>query len=338
MRQLVLIIALLLAAALGPAVGATQQELLLQGIAALHDKDPAQQAQGASILESVIANAPTSPEAGPVCYQLGCYYKADREKSLAYFRQGYGIPGKDQSNAGVSVAHTLVAIGRKVDAAAAFEDVGTKFPDKANYAFYRAGMCWLGESRGKIQSLALRNKAKEDFAKSVATGNLEAKLQLLGMRWEDCDNAKAKWEELIPDLESFAHDSKAPAYARARAFLMMAERSLNSGQNDDALTYSEEVLAADFKGCRAEQAWALLMKAGALEEMGKWDEAIPLYDRIYSEFTDADNFATNNVRAAALHYKGKGLKRLGAIQESAAVMEKLRQEYPSCMYVAGRTK
>lgn len=333
------VVALLLLATVAPAVGASQGDLLAQGVIALHDDDPAQQALGVSCLESVIQNAPTSAEAGTASYELGFYYKVDREKSLAYFRQAYGIAGESQSKAGISIGHTLVAMGKKLDAAAVFEEVGTKFPDKANYAFYNAGMCYLGESRGKIQSAALRNKAKDLFAKSMAAGNLEAKIQLLGMRWEDCDNGNGKWEELIPDLESYARDPKPPAYARATALLMIAERSLNSGDNDNATAYTDEVLAAEFKTCRTEQAWAMLVKAGALEELGRTDEAIGLFDNIYSQFTDSDNFRGNNVRAASLYFKAQALSKLSLEDQSAVVMDKLRQEYPDCKYLtSGATK
>lgn len=330
--KVVIMLGLFLMATVAPAIGASQADLLMQGIAALRDKDPAQQALGVSCLESVIWNAPTSSEAGTACYQLGCYYRLDREKSLAYFRQGYGIQSKDQSNAGISVGHTLVAMGKKLDAAVAFEDVGNKFPDKASYAYYRAGMCYLGESRGKVQSAALRNKAKELFAKPVAAGNLEAKLQLLGMRWEDCDNGKAKWEELIPDLEAYAQDPKPPAYARARAFLMIAEHSQDIGDASNALTYTGKVLAIEFKRCRAEQAWAMRVKASALEDLGRWDEAVAVYSDIYSQFTDSDNFGGNNVRAISLYYKAQALKKLGLNDECMAVMDTLRQEYPDTIY------
>lgn len=327
MKSKVFIAVLVLLTAAVPAIGATQAELLAQGIAALHDKSPTQQSVGISILESVIANGPSSPEAGTACYQLGMYYKADREKSLSYFKQSYGIEGKDQPNAGISMAHTLVAMGKKLDAAAVFEEVGTRFPKKASNAFYRGGMCYLGESRGKIQSLALRNKAKEGFATSAALGNLEAKLQLLGMRWED-RGPKDKWENLIPDLEAYAEAAKAPAYARARCLLMIAEHSQRINESDRVLEYTDRVLVPEYKKCRAEQAWAMRVKARTLEFLGRWSEAAALYSDIYSTFTDADNFGGNNVRATALYRKAEALNKLGLKEESSAVMEVLRQEYP----------
>lgn len=323
---------LFLLGAVVPAVGTSQADLLAQGIAALHDKEPAQQTLGVSYLESVIQNAPTSSEAGTACYQLGCYHKADRDKSLAYFRQGYGIPGKDQSNAGISVAHTLVATGKKLDAAVVFEEVGTKFPDKADYAFYRAGMCHLGESRGKADKSALRHKAMDLFARSSAAGNLEAKLQVLGMRWEDCCDEKADYAQLIPDLEAYSEDAKAPAYARARCLLMIAEHSQDISENNRVLEFTDRVLTPQFKKCRAERAWAMRVKAEALGDLGRWNDAVDIYTDLYSQFTDSDNFAGNNVRAIALYYKADALKRLGLNDESGTVMAILRQEYPDTIY------
>ena len=329
---MVVMLGMFLLAAVVPAIGASQADLLVQGIADLHDKDPAKQAQGVSCLDEVIRNAPNSPEAGIACYQLGCYYRLDREKSLVYFRQGYGIQSKDQSNAGISVGHTLAALGKKLEAADAFEDVGNKFPDKASYAYYRAGMNYLGESRGKLQSAALRSRAKELFTKSVAAGNIEAKIHILGMRWEDCYNGNAKWEELIPDLEEYANDPKPPAYARARAFLMIAEHSQEIRDAGNALTYTDKVLETEFKGCRAEQAWAMRVKADALGELGRWNEAVAVYSDIYSQFTDKDNFGGNNVRAISLYYKAQALEKLGLNDESVAVMNMLHQEYPDTIY------
>lgn len=324
---------LLLTAAVTRVLGASQADLLAQGIAALGEKDSAQQALGISILESVIQNAPTSPEAGTAWYQLGSHYRLDREKSLACFRQAYGIPGKDQVNGGISTAHTLVAMGKKLDAASAFEDVGAKYPAEVKYACYRAGMCYLGVSRSEAQPAGLRDKAKDLFARSAAAGNLEAKLQLLGMRWEDCDAGKAKWDGLIPDLEAYARDPKAPAYARARALLMIAEHSLNSDDNENALAYADEVLATEFKSCRIEQAWATFVKAGALAELERTNDAIELFDTIHSRFTDADNFAGNNVRAAALYFKAELLRKNGQEDQALAVMDELRQEYPDCKFL-----
>jgi len=318
-------------AAVTRAVAATQADLLSQGIAALQDKDSAQQARGVSYLESVIQESPTSPEAGTACYRLGCYYKADRDKSLAYFKQAYGIRGKDQANAGISIAHTLVATGKRLDAGAAFAEVGERFPDKAQYACYRAGMCYLGESRDKADPSALRKRAKDLFSKSAAAGNAEAQLQLLGMRWEDCDSnhSEAEWATLMSDLETYARDTKPPAYARARAFLMIAEHKLDSGDAAAALTYTSQVLGTEFKGCRIEQAWALDVEADALEDLGRWDEVVAVCDQIYSGFTDSDNFRGNNVRACALDRKASALKMLGRQDESAAVLVQLRQEYPA---------
>ena len=334
-RVITLVTGLLLMAAVAQAIGASQEELLAQGIVALHEKEPAQQTLGVSCLESVIQNAPTSPQAGTACYQLGCHFRVDREKSLAYFRQAYVIPSKDRVNAGISIAHTLVAMGRKLDAASAFEDVAVRCPAEVRYACYRAGMCYLGESRGKAEPAPLRDKAKRLFTKSAAAGNLEAKLQLLGMRWEDCDAAdpdKADWGGLISDLRAYGQDAKAPAYARARAFLMIAEHGQIDGDTDQALRYTDEVLAPEFKGCRAEQAWAMYVRAMALGELGRWTEAFALYDDIHSKFKDSDNFGGNNVRAIALYCKAHALNQLGRNDEAEAVMAALRREYPNSEY------
>lgn len=333
---IVSVVVLLFIVIVTPAVAATQSDMLVQGIAALHDKDPAQQVQGVGYLESVIHNAPTSPEAGTACYQLGRYYKADREKSLAFYKQAYGISGNDQADAGVMAAYTLNALGEKLDAASMFEEVGTTFPGKASEAWYRAGMCYLGESRGKVRSAALRAKAEGLFGKAATLGNLDAQLQLLGMRWEDCDNGKAKWDDVIPDLEAYTQNTKAPAYARARACLMIAEHSWDAGgQSDRVLAYTGKVLATEFKDCRQEQAWAMYVRACALEQLGSWDEALKLYDDILDRFTDQDNFGGNNVRAVALYCKADSLKKLGRNDESAAVMRLLRQQYPTSEYAQG---
>ena len=314
---------------------ADQADVLAQGVSALRQEDSAQQSLGVSLLESVIQNAPASSEAGTACYQLGCHYAKDRVKSLAYFKQSYGIPGKDQSNAGISVAHTLVATGKRLDAGTVFEEVGTRFPDRAKYAFYRGGMCYLGESRGKKDSAALRNRAKDLFVRSVAAGNLEAKLQFLGMRWEDCYDGKGEYDELIPDLETYANDVKAPKYARARCLLMIAEYGADNRDSDMALSYTSKVLTPEYQKCRTEQAWAMHVKAIALGDLGKWDEVVAVCNDIYSGFTDSNNFGGNNVRANALCDKARALKKLGQDEESAAVLATLRQEYPEYAKLGG---
>ena len=59
---------------------------------------------------------------------------------------------------------------------------------------------------------------------------------------------------------------------------MIAEHSLNSDDNENALAYADEVLALEFKSCRIEQAWATYVKAGTLAELERTNDAIELFD------------------------------------------------------------
>ena len=151
----------------GMADAMTLADQLAFGKQAISAEDQQTRETGIAALEDVIMREPTSSEAGEANYRLGLHYQKDRARALTYFSQAYSIANPYRSQAGISVGHTLVAMGRKLDAASAFEDVAAKCPAEAKYACYRAGMCYLGVSRADAQPASLRDKAKDLFARSA---------------------------------------------------------------------------------------------------------------------------------------------------------------------------
>lgn len=274
-----------------------------------------------------------TPEGAEANYRLALCtrkYKGDPGAQLEYFRRAYSVDSRIRSDAGLGCANTYLSMGNRASAREMFVRLAKECPDIAPTANFKAAMCFLGDSRAdKVNRPALRKLAKGFFAK-VATP--DSAIQLLGMSWEDALDGIIPWDGVERDLKNYSSNyACAPRYAKARALLMLAERYFAKDANEEALKLTKQIVD-DYPECKTESAWALYVQGGVLQELGRREEAIDVYDGIVANYGDADNFKGNNVEAGAIYWKVDCLKKLGRVGEAGEAVDFFHATWPTEPY------
>ena len=143
----------------------------------------------------------------------------------------------------------------------------------------------------------------------------QAKKELFGNRMENLCDAKVRANDPT-DLTYALHPSKDDFYAfeaDARVAIALATdqeakatiQLMLMEVYHDFLSSPEQVkdlgreINLNWRDHRKQAAWARLVWGGALQDQGRNAEAIAMYGTIITDFTDADNFARNDVRGLA---------------------------------------
>ncbi len=279
----------------------------------------------------VISVSPYSEEGGTANYTLGnlAYKSGNLDDAKDYYRKGFYSCAKVAAASGISLANLYWSQGRKAQAAEIFIRVKKRFPhtEQADVASLKAGMCYIGMARIDIPNrIALKKLALNFLADSE---NPEARIQELGIQWEMALDGHTPWKEVLVKLRSFEQDNPtAPASAKARAVLMLAEQAYIVDDYQRCLDEAQEVIDR-FPEAKIEYYAALYTKAGGLQALGRDAEAITLLDKIIDECQDTWNYAGNDVRASSAYWKIKSLRKLGLEHDANVAVSHFRKTWPS---------
>ena len=332
-----------------PVIGASQAELLAQGIAGLNDKDPVQQAQGVSILQGIRAAAPQSGEAGDAAFALARYYKGERAKKLALYAQAWNTPSTHRREAGKSLGCIRSAVGDKQGAVDIWLAVAAAYPSEKESSYASAqralvGMARLEKDWAKREVIRGQAKLLQDsiLANRESPYYWENRIERAAMDHEEAQNEKRPWGPVIDELAEIGSDTSAPKWARARAYLIAAEGEGFQKNREGIIEFCDlalEVAKPDeakpvLSNCRTEYYRSLYEKAGAFCALNRRAEAIPLYQQIIAECKPTDNFGgLDNVEAASW-WLVKCYNNLGMAEEADEALAQFRQQYPNSRFLA----
>jgi len=291
--------------------------------------------------QRVVSTYPQSLQAADASCKMGdCLSRLNRRvEALAAYQ--WVLANHAQSpiapEASRGIAYTHIALGQRTEAMKAFGDLAAAYPEspQAALAHLRMGMLYISDLRKDAENApALRQKALDQFAAALSSKAAsaevvaEAALQTLGMRFEAALDGSESWTAVDSALETFEQSHpNAPSKAKARVCLMRAERATSLKNYEEVIRLTEP-LPKTYPGLRIESAWSMLLLGSAYAETGRHREAVATFDAIVGGYTDADNFAGNNVRALAVYFKISCLEKLGETAAAAAATAFLKQTWP----------
>jgi len=178
---------------------------------------------------------------------------------------------------------------------------------------FKEAKCYLAEAQAEPK---LRKLYKEKAADRLALCDSDkAQALALSIRFENILDAEVRakdptdlvyaasplkdnWFNWVDNDKRFIATAT-DQDAKITAQLMLGEVYHDSLLNPGKVIEIAQQIDIDWRAHRTQAAWARLIWGGALQDEGRYKEAIAMYQSIIRDFVDADNFAHNDVRGLA---------------------------------------
>ncbi len=268
--------------------------------------------------------------------------QGNRNKALdTYQRVAVSYPGsREAPTAILRAGYTLTALGAVDDAISKISELVDRYPASIDAADGQLRIGYLSIKKRRLAT-SLNDKTRwitaardafgkvlKDYSEQRETAAVAA-VQYSGVLFEMATSKLAPWDIVEPQLESVLHDfPDAPVIVKARVLLMQAEARQTSGDLKSALEKAAEV-TREYSDCRTEAAWAQLLLGMIYRDSGDLNAAIAAFNKVFANYSDTDNFAGNNVRAAALLAVGQCMHAKGDKQGARAAFDKIISTWPT---------